>query len=153
VCGIMAGEKVDRVKYNVFSAEKAPDGTVPGSSRLNSTFSGNLVDMVRCQAYLEVIEGEGLVENAARVGTHLLEGLHSAIGGTAATGPRGLGLMIAFDLPTGEERARAWRAMYDRGLFAITCGARSIRFRPPLNLTEAQADRGLEIVREALRSL
>jgi L-lysine 6-transaminase len=51
VCGIMAGEKVDRVKYNVFSAEKAPDGTVPGCSRLNSTWGGNLVDMVRCQAY------------------------------------------------------------------------------------------------------
>jgi L-lysine 6-transaminase len=153
VCGIMAGEKVDRVKYNVFSAEAAPDGTVPGCSRLNSTWGGNLVDMVRCQAYLEVIEEERLVENAARIGAHLLGGLHSAIEGTEATGARGLGLMIAFDMPTGEKRARAWRAMYDRGLFAITCGARSIRFRPPLNLTEAQADQGLDIVREALRSL
>jgi len=153
VCGIMAGDKVDRVKYNVFSDEAAPDGTIPGSSRLNSTFGGSLVDMVRCQAYLEVIEEEGLVDNAARVGAHLLEGLHSALEGTEGNGERGLGLMIAFEMPTGEERARVWRAMYDRGLFAITCGARSIRFRPPLNLTEAQADRGLTIVREALKSL
>ena len=153
VCGIMAGEKVDRVKYHVFSDEAAPDGTIPGSSRLNSTFGGSLVDMVRCQAYLEVIEEEGLVENAARVGAHLLAGLSSALEGTEGNGERGLGLMIAFEMPTGEERNRAWRAMYDRGLFAITCGARSIRFRPPLNLTEAQADRGLEIVRQALKSL
>ncbi len=153
VCGIMVGDKIERVKYHVFSDETAPDGTVPGSSRLNSTFGGNLVDMVRCRAYLEVIEEERLVENAAKVGAHLLEGLYGAIEGTPGTGARGLGLMIAFYLPDANLRDRAWRAMYDRGLFAITCGPRSVRFRPPLNLTLDQADRGLEIVREALRSL
>jgi len=53
VCGIMVGEKVDEVKDNVFSV----------SSRINSTWGGNLVDMVRCQKYLEVIKNENLIKS------------------------------------------------------------------------------------------
>jgi hypothetical protein len=37
------------------------------------------------------------------------------------------------------------------GLLLLTCGSRSIRFRPPLNLSAAEADAGLEIVRQTLR--
>jgi L-lysine 6-transaminase len=39
------------------------------------------------------------------------------------------------------------------GLLLLECGVRSIRFRPPLNLTAAEADAGLEIVRRSLREL
>ena len=53
VCGIMVSNRVDEVKDNVFKV----------SSRLNSTWGGNLVDMVRCQKYLEVIKEENLVKN------------------------------------------------------------------------------------------
>ena len=52
VCGIMVSSRVDEVKDNVFTV----------SSRINSTFGGNLTDMVRCQKYLEVIEEEKLVD-------------------------------------------------------------------------------------------
>ncbi|RLF57722.1 MAG: L-lysine 6-transaminase, partial [Thermoplasmata archaeon] len=58
VCGIMVSGRVDEVKENVFTV----------SSRINSTFGGNLVDMVRCQKYLEVIEEEKLVDNARKRG-------------------------------------------------------------------------------------
>lgn len=153
VCGICVGPKIETVKYHVFSSEADKTGAVPGGSRLNSTWGGTLVDMVRCQAYLEVIEEEKLVDNAARVGTHLLSGLYQALEGTPATAARGVGLMIAFDLPTAELRGKAHGMLYDAGLFTITCGPRSIRFRPPLILTIEQADKALDIVHETLKKL
>jgi L-lysine 6-transaminase len=66
---------------------------------------------------------------------------------------RGLGLMIAFDLPTPELRGKAHQALLANGLLLLTCGVRSIRFRPALNLTVADADRGLEIVRKTVKEL
>ena len=65
VCGMLAGPKLDEEPENVFKV----------SSRLNSTWGGNLVDMVRSQRYLEIIEQDGLVAHAATVGAHLLAGL------------------------------------------------------------------------------
>ena len=64
---------------------------------------------------------------------------------------RGRGLMIAFDLPTPELRKKAHETLIANGLLLLTCGPRSIRFRPPLNLTAAEADAALDIVRAGLR--
>ena len=61
VCGIAVGRRVDEVEKNVFVE----------ASRINSTCGGNLTDMVRSQRYLEVIEEDRLVENAAVVGVAL----------------------------------------------------------------------------------
>ena len=62
--------------------------------------------------------------------------------------------MIAFDLPDRELRGQGARASsIENGLLLLTCGARSIRFRPPLNLSPAEADAGLEIVRKTLKAL
>jgi len=58
VCGVMAGPRLDEVKDNAF---RLP-------SRLNSTWGGNLTDMVRSTHYMRIIEQEFLVENAAKVG-------------------------------------------------------------------------------------
>ncbi|MBD3399858.1 MAG: L-lysine 6-transaminase [Candidatus Coatesbacteria bacterium] len=153
VCGIIVGDRLDTVKYHVFSDEADETGAVPGGSRLNSTWGGNLVDMVRCQAYLEVIEEERLVDNAAEVGTHLLTGLYDALEGTPGTAARGVGLMMAFDLPTAEMRNEAHGKLLENGLFTITCGPRSIRFRPPLILTRELADKSLDIVHETLKKM
>lgn len=67
VCGIMAGRRVDVVPDNVFTV----------SSRLNSTWGGNLTDMVRARRILEVIEADGLVGRAAEIGRYLLRRSHS----------------------------------------------------------------------------
>src|SRR5689334_5947508 len=64
VCGIMAGRRVDEVPENVFA--------VP--SRINSTWGGNLTDMVRSRRILEVIEADDLLTNARKQGEHLLHG-------------------------------------------------------------------------------
>jgi L-lysine 6-transaminase len=145
VCGCLVGPRVDEEPDNVFVV----------SSRLNSTWGGNLVDMVRCARMLEVIDEEGLVENASRVGGVLLDGLRdiqAELGGKVSNA-RGLGLMIAFDLPSPELRDRARSALVANRLLVLGCGDRSIRFRPPLNLSVDEAQAGLDIVRRSLKSL
>jgi len=145
VCGCMVGPRVDEEPENVFKV----------SSRINSTWGGGLTDMVRAGRYLEIIHEDRLVENARVVGGRLLDGLRSVqqeLGGVM-TNARGRGLMIAFDLPTPELRGRAQDQMLANGLLLLTCGVRSIRFRPPLNLAPAEADAALEIVRKSLKEL
>jgi L-lysine 6-transaminase len=145
VCGCLVGPRVDEVPDNVFR--------IP--SRINSTFGGNLTDMVRFGRFLEVIEEERLVDNARDVGRQLLDGLKGVQHelGDLISNARGLGLMIAFDLPDSALRKRAVTRCRENGLIALPCGQRSVRFRPPLNLTRAEADEGLDIVRSSLRSL
>ena len=144
VCGCLVGPKVEQEPENVFA--------VP--SRINSTFGGNLTDMVRFGRFLEVINEERLVSNARVVGDHLLSGLRALEHERAGllSNARGRGLMIAFDLPTPELRDRARRAIIASGLLLLSCGTRSIRFRPPLTLSAAEADAGLEIVRTSLKA-
>jgi L-lysine 6-transaminase len=145
VCGCMAGPRVDEEPENVFKT----------SSRINSTFGGNLTDMVRFGRFLEIIHEERLVENARVTGEHLLTGLREVereSGGKLGSS-RGRGLMIACDLPTPEIRDEMQRRLLANGLLLLKCGVRSIRFRPPLNLTAADADRGLEIVRRTIKEL
>jgi L-lysine 6-transaminase len=145
VCGCLVGPKVDEEPENVF---KVP-------SRINSTWGGGLTDMVRFTRYLEVIEEERLVENARVVGEHLLRGLQELqreLGGVMSNA-RGRGLMIAFDLPSPELRGKAHKKIVENGLLLLTCGVQSIRFRPALNLSPADADAGLEIVRKSLKAL
>ncbi len=92
VCGVMAGRRVDEVADNVFAV----------SSRINSTWGGNLVDMVRSRRILEIIESDELMVRAAKAGRYLLDRLEDL----AAEFPgvvldvRGRGLMCAFSLPT-----------------------------------------------------
>src|SRR5438477_5832734 len=66
VCGVMAGPRLDEVAENCFR--------LPG--RINSTWGGNLTDMVRSRFCLELIERDNLVQNAAQRGEQLLQGLH-----------------------------------------------------------------------------
>jgi L-lysine 6-transaminase len=139
------GPRVDEVPENVFKV----------TSRINSTWGGNLTDMVRFRQFLRVIEEERLVDNARAVGEHLLHGLQGVqaeLGGLMSNA-RGRGLMIAFDLPDGPRRKQALTRCRENGLMALPCGERSVRFRPPLNLTRAEADEGLAIVQRSLRSL
>ncbi len=144
VCGILCSTRIDNIPDNVFHK----------SSRINSTWGGNLVDMVRFQRYLEIIEEDRLVENAAQVGAHLLARLEQfTAANPTVTAARGKGLMCAFDLPTAALRNALVDAAYDNGLMILSCGTRSVRFRPPLTITAEQIDNGLDILERSLRSL
>jgi len=144
VCGIMVTERIDEVEKNVFRV----------SSRINSTWGGNLVDMVRCARYLQIMDEDGLVANAARVGDYLKKGLVAlAADFPVITNIRGKGLLLAMDLPDGEMRNKVRLGCWDRGLAVLVCGPRSIRFRPPLVFSEADADQSLAVLREVLATL
>jgi L-lysine 6-transaminase len=141
VCGILAGPRVDEVEDNVFRV----------SSRINSTWGGNLVDMVRFDRMLEIIEEDDLVANAAETGVYLQARLRELAGRLEdVTNPRGKGLMCAFDLPSTEVRDAARRNAMQQGVLVLGCGPRSIRFRPALNVTTDVLDEGLEILEAAL---
>jgi L-lysine 6-transaminase len=143
VCGIMVGKKVDEIKDNVFNV----------SSTLNSTWGGNLIDMVRCQKYLEIIDEEKLIKNAEVEGKHLLNGLENiAEKYPIISNARGRGLMCAFDLPTPEKRDEIRNKLYTNDLIVLGCGATTIRFRPPLNISSEEIDEALTIVDKIAKS-
>ncbi len=103
---------------------------------------------------LEIIQEDGLVENAARVGAALKEGLEAlAEEFESVSNARGQGLLVAFDLPDGGTRSRFMQACWDRGLAILSCGPRSVRLRPALVFSEAQATQLLGTLREVLGDL
>jgi L-lysine 6-transaminase len=142
ICGIMVSDRVDEVKDNVFKV----------SSRINSTWGGNLVDMVRSQRYLEIIKDERLVEKAATNGAYLLNGLEElqANHPDMVSNARGRGLLCAFDVPTPEQRDALKQKLYDDGLIILGCGSRSIRFRPSLTITKDELGQALTTIDHAL---
>jgi L-lysine 6-transaminase len=142
VCGVMAGPRLDEVKDNAF---RLP-------SRLNSTWGGNLTDMVRSTHYMRIIEQEFLVENAAKVGAHFLDQLRDVQRyEPMITAVRGRGLFLAFDLPDGETRERFWKGLFDLGVLTLRSGDRSIRFRPALDITAEVVDEAMGLIRQYCR--
>ncbi|MEQ9035581.1 L-lysine 6-transaminase [Gracilimonas sp.] len=143
VCGILAGNRVDEVKTNCFHV----------SSRINSTWGGNLVDMVRFGRILDIIEEEKLVENASKVGNYLQTRLEAlADNHEYFTNPRGKGLFCAIDLPDGHSRDAVIKECVSNGLMILSCGPNTVRFRPPLTITEDQIDEGLDILEKAYKT-
>ncbi|MEE9132920.1 MAG: L-lysine 6-transaminase [Gemmatimonadota bacterium] len=141
ICGIMSTRRIDEVENNVFRV----------SSRINSTWGGNLVDMVRCARYLQIMQEDGLVENAARVGCLLREGLENLRSEfPMISNVRGRGLMVAFDFPDGAMRDRVRQQCWDAGLATLPCGPKSLRFRPPLTFSEADVEKSLRTLRDVL---
>ncbi|MBS1903257.1 MAG: L-lysine 6-transaminase [Bacteroidetes bacterium] len=145
VCGLLASRRIDEVHDNVFLK----------SSRINSTWGGNLVDMVRAQKYLEIIRDENLVENAHSQGEYMLGQVQSLAEEfpTVIANPRGKGLMIAFTLAEAQMRDALRQKCYDEGLILIGCGDRSIRFRPALNISREEIDMGITVIREQIKEL
>ncbi len=141
VCGLLATDRLDEVD----SVFKVP-------SRINSTWGGNLTDMVRATRYLEVIEEDNLVENARVMGDYLLEKLRE-LGGLyegIVTNARGAGLMCAFDLPDGDVRGNFLSTAKKNGMLVIGCGDRTVRFRPPLCMTRDVVDEAIDIATKTL---
>ena len=145
VCGVMAGGRVDEVPDNVFVV----------GSRINSTWGGNLTDMVRARRILEVLERDGLPARAGELGTVLLSRLDGlAAGHPIVTEVRGRGLMCAFDLPdAGLRDTVLTRLRTDEHVLLLGCGTRSIRFRPALTVSVADLDAGVAALDRVLTAL
>lgn len=145
ICGILCTERIDEVNDNVFKM----------SSRINSTWGGNYVDMIRSTRYLEIIEEENLLQN--------VRDLSAPFNGEIArladefpnliSNPRGLGFFSAYDMATAEIRDNFRSKCWDAGLIILSCGEKSIRFRPALNLHKSDMEEGFEVIRKVLKSL
>lgn len=138
VCGILANkEKLDQVDHNVFQE----------SSRINSTFGGNYIDMIRFKLILEVIEQENLLENVRVQGEFLkseLEKLQDKYSNVRNV--RGMGLFLSFDLPSDEERNAFINKAFENKLIVLSCGNQSVRFRPHLNVKREDLEKAVEII-------
>jgi L-lysine 6-transaminase len=144
VCGVMAGPSLDEVADNCFR--------LPG--RINSTWGGSLVDMVRATHFLQIIEHERLVENARDTGGIFLEGLSElAKEEPLISAPRGRGLMVACDLPNKELRDQFYKGLFEIGLLALRSGERSLRFRPVLDVCAADIQEALSLLRQQCRRM
>ncbi len=142
-CGIMGGAKIDLVPDNCFRM----------SSRINSTWGGNLVDMVRATRVLEIIRDEDLGANAALQGAAWLDGMQAlAQRFDQVSGVRGLGLILAFDLADAAQRNAMLNKMSENGLLGLGCGERTVRFRPHLAITGDDVGGCLERTEAALKS-
>ena len=145
VCGIFAGKRLDRIDDHVFKE----------SSRLNSTWGGNLTDMVRFKLYLDIIENENLVQNAHEMGNFLqaklevLENTHT----DKISGSRGIGLFRAFDCNSSEDRDKLTGLIQTEGAIVLGSGEKTIRFRPHLNISSEEIDQGIDMISRALGKL
>ena len=143
VCGVLAGNRLDEVEDHVF--------VKPG--RINSTWGGNLVDMVRFDRIMEIMEEDALLHNARTVGTHLLKRLEKiADSNDHLSNARGRGLMCAIDVSTRSLRDELLKLCRENGLLVIGCGQSTIRFRPPLIITQIELDFGMDIFERVVRA-
>lgn len=145
VCGILSTTRIDDIEENVFHK----------STRINSTWGGNLVDMVRFKRILEIIEEEKLVENCEIVGKHLLNKIteFSNKYPDKVFAPRGLGLFCAFDCKDSAMRDKIFKESMKNGMLVLGCGEKSIRFRPPITVKRENIDAGIEILDKIIMKL
>jgi len=146
ICGLVAGPRVDEVEHNCFKV----------SSRINSTWGGNLVDMIRATRYLEIYEEDNILDYVANTaGPTLLDGLKTLQKEfpKLMSNVRGKGLMCAYDLPSEELRSKAIKKFWAKKMLVLPCGDVSIRFRPALNVPVEDLQKALDLTREVFTEL
>jgi 4-aminobutyrate aminotransferase len=129
------------------------DSVAPGG--LGGTFGGNPLACAAAVVVLETISQPDFRAQAEALGRRLRRGLDEIATRVSDVGEvRGLGPMLALELvEQTPDRAQATaRAAFERGLLLLTCGlyGNVLRLLPPLTLSDDEADRGLELLEEAL---
>jgi L-lysine 6-transaminase len=142
ICGIMVSDRIDDVEDHVFRK----------SGRINSTWGGNLVDMVRGVKYAEIMAQDRLVDNARDMGEIFLARLNELAGKSRGriSNVRGRGMFAAFDLADGAARDQYRSRCWENGLATLTSGSRSIRFRGFLNIAAADIDKAITLLEKSL---
>ncbi len=127
-----------------------------GDNTHGSTYGGNPVACAAALATIELLE-EGLIENAATVGPILMAKLTALKSRHAVIGDvRGLGLMLGVDFedsgrkPDGKFRNRVMRKSFEKGLLLLSCGESTLRFCPPLVVTQDEIVTAVEIFDSAI---
>jgi len=123
-----------------------------------NTYGGNPVTCAAASATIDLVRG-GLAANAERVGAHFMAGLRALQGEFRCIGEvRGRGLMIGMELvEPGPDRKPAKalcdaviQRAYHNGLLLLSCGTSTVRFMPPLSVSEAEVDEAIGLLRTSL---
>jgi len=117
-----------------------------------STFAGNPICAAAGLATLDIIESSAM-SNAAEMGRRLRAGLEDAARDVEAIRDiRGEGLMLGVEFRTHGEAEAVQDAAFRRGLLTLECGESSLRFSPPLVVTEADVDTAVRIFAESVEA-
>jgi 4-aminobutyrate aminotransferase len=113
-----------------------------------STFGGNPVACAAALATLDVIEREGCYDRARLLGAYAIDRLLE----TSSVDVRGVGLMIGVQLADKATASAVQQRCFDAGVLVLTCGPAedTLRLAPPLTITPAEWDHGLDVVTEAI---
>ena len=151
--GIASGVPLGALWAGSRSTASAPLCDLLGPGTHGTTYGGNPLVAAAGLAVLSTIQEEGLLENARNLGTHLMRELEAMNLPTIRL-VRGVGLMIGIELTDlegeGIPSSVATKALMAAGLLVIPSGERTIRLLPPLNITKAEADEALTILKKVL---
>ncbi len=132
-----------------------PQFDIKQFGRMYQTKNGDRARAMIAEAILRTVVDDGLLERVRSVGSHFLGGLEhlAAQHPRLVTQPRGLGLLLAFDLPSPTMRDEFLKRTLKRGVFASYTGTRSVRLRPHLITEIAHVDDALAVFDEVLGGL
>jgi 4-aminobutyrate aminotransferase len=123
-----------------------------------NTYGGNPIACAAAIATIDLVR-QGLADNAARVGEHFMQRLAGLARDYPCIGEvRGKGLMIGMELVEADAERTPARALCDavvnraflNGLLLLSCGTSTVRFMPPLSVSEAEVDEALGLLRTSL---
>ncbi|HMI94845.1 MAG TPA: aminotransferase class III-fold pyridoxal phosphate-dependent enzyme, partial [Polyangiales bacterium] len=159
----------DGVRADALALAKALGGGVPIGAMLcqeklsqalpagshGSTFGGNPLASAAALAVLDTLEAEGLIEAAARTGAHLSERLSELASRRSAQVElaRGRGLLQALVLRDGIDARAVLTGVREAGALLTIAGGQALRFTPPLIVTRAEIDEGVDILDRVLEGL
>jgi len=135
VCGVASTNRIHEIKNNCFTT----------SSRINSTWGADIVDLVRSTMILEIIEEENLLNKSKEIGNYFLQKLSEL----PLKNVRGRGLMIAFDLHDSQSRDVFLHKLNEK-IFCLKSGDKSIRFRPHLTISKEEVDFAIDYIKSII---
>ncbi len=127
-----------------------------------STFGGNPLSCVAASAVIDAIKEAKLLENANKIGTHIMKRLEELKEQSEIVGDvRGKGLMIGIELvqdkeskkPASQKANEVMMRSWKRGVAVILCGASTIRIAPPLTISKELMDTALDIVEDTIKEV
>jgi 4-aminobutyrate aminotransferase len=129
--------------------------------RHGSTFGGNPVSCAAALATIEVLESEKLADKAAAMGKKMMQRLSKLTSHKNVGEVRGQGLMIAIEFeeangePSHDLAERVAATCFDNKMIVLTCGTHGhvIRLIPPLNISDEDAEKGMDILEKAIGNL
>jgi acetylornithine aminotransferase/acetylornithine/N-succinyldiaminopimelate aminotransferase len=127
----------------IIAKEEIAKSFIPGTHA--STFGGNYLSTAAAKVVLEEVLSDGFLERVNKVGEYLKESLK-----VFGYPVKGLGLMVGVDLPKEISAKEVMKKSLEKGLILGTAGENTLRFVPPLIITEKEVDEAVRILKEVL---